>query len=111
MCTYSSCKQHSSCYRGQYLEGEYPYYDNLFAPHPMNPSVSCINFLAINPANRLHKAGVQLIMIQEMFSDALQSDLEHGVKSLNEKASKEFHEKYPQLSLALQRLADLELPD
>jgi hypothetical protein len=45
--------------------------------------------------------------IQDIFSDALQSDLEHGVKWLNENASKEFHEKYPQLTLALQYLSDL----
>jgi hypothetical protein len=46
--------------------------------------------------------------IQEMFSDALQSDLEHGVKCLNENASKEFHEKYPELTQALNRLSDME---
>ena len=37
----------------------------------------------------------------DLLSDALQSDLEHGVKWLNEKASKEFHEKYPALTAAI----------
>lgn len=50
----------------------------------------------------------QITTIQNMFSDALQSDLEHGVKWLNKNASIEFHEKYPQLTLALRRLSDLE---
>ena len=50
----------------------------------------------------------RITTIQEMFSNALQSDLEHGVKFLNENASKEFHEKYPELTLALRRLSDME---
>jgi hypothetical protein len=35
--------------------------------------------------------------ILDLLSDALQSDLEHGVKWLNENAAKEFEEKYPKL--------------
>jgi hypothetical protein len=50
----------------------------------------------------------RIATIQEMFSNALQSDLEHGVKCLNENASKEFHEKYPELTAALRRLSDME---
>lgn len=64
----------------------------------------------LNPmemADRLHKLETQLVTIQDMFSDALQSDLEHGVKCLNENASIEFHEKYPELALALRRLSDI----
>jgi Asp-tRNA(Asn)/Glu-tRNA(Gln) amidotransferase C subunit len=64
----------------------------------------------LNPlemADRLNKLETQLATIQDMFSDALQSDLEHGVKCLNENASKEFHEKYPELTQALCRLSDL----
>jgi hypothetical protein len=45
--------------------------------------------------------------IQNMFSDAVQSDLEHGVKWLNENAAKEFHEKYPALTLAMNVLQSL----
>jgi len=37
----------------------------------------------------------------DALSDALQSDLEHGVKCLNENASREFHEKYPALIAAI----------
>jgi len=36
--------------------------------------------------------------------DALQDDLENGVKWLNENAAKEFHTKYPHLSSALTEL-------
>jgi len=61
----------------------------------------------IEMANRLHQLESQLISIQEIFSDALQSDLEHGVKWLNDNAAKEFHEKYPALTEALQRLSDM----
>ncbi len=57
---------------------------------------------------QLAKAQLQITAIQTMFNDALQSDLEHGVKCLNENALKEFHEKYPQLTLALQYLSDME---
>jgi len=63
----------------------------------------------LNPlemADRLNKLETQLVAIQNMFSDALQSDLEHGVKCLNENASKEFHEKYPELTQALYRLSE-----
>ena len=35
--------------------------------------------------------------IKDKLAEALQSDLEHGVKWLNEQASKEFTSKYPQL--------------
>jgi hypothetical protein len=56
---------------------------------------------------RLQELEAQLVTIQDMFSDALQSDLEHGVKWLNENASKEFHEKYPELTQALNRLSDM----
>jgi len=52
------------------------------------------------------KLETQITTIQDMFSDALQSDLEHGVKRLNENASKEFHEKYPELTQALCRLSE-----
>lgn len=47
------------------------------------------------------------LVIQEMLSDALQSDLEHGVKWLNEKAAREFHEQYPDLTLALTRISGM----
>ena len=40
----------------------------------------------------------------DLLSDALQSDLEHGVKWLNEKASKEFHETYPMLYCAINQI-------
>jgi hypothetical protein len=65
----------------------------------------CINRIT----NKALKLETQLTAVQDMFSDALQSDLEHGVKSLNENASKEFHEKYPELTQALNRLSDLQL--
>jgi hypothetical protein len=57
-------------------------------------------------AARIYELETQLVTIQDMFSDALQSDLEHGVKWLNENASKEFHEKYPELTQALCRLSE-----
>ena len=36
--------------------------------------------------------------IDDLFMDALQSDLEHGVKCLNEKAAEEFKQRYPAIS-------------
>lgn len=36
--------------------------------------------------------------IQDEFSMSVQSDLEHGVKSLNEKAAKDFQANYPELN-------------
>lgn len=63
--------------------------------------------LYLDAQSNLRKLETQLVTIQEMFSNALQSDLEHGVKCLNENASKEFHEKYPELAQALRRLSDL----
>lgn len=36
--------------------------------------------------------------IQDEFSMSVQSDLEHGVKSLNEKAAKDFQADYPELN-------------
>lgn len=59
-------------------------------------------------AARIYKLETQITSIQDVFSDALQSDLEHGVKWLNEKAAKEFHQQYPALTQALTYLADLE---
>lgn len=46
--------------------------------------------------------------IQDKLSKALQSDLEHGVRWLNEKASKEFATKYPALLEALNEIQELE---
>lgn len=60
-------------------------------------------------AARIYQLEAQVKTLQDMFSDALQSDLEHGVKWLNENASKEFHEKYPMLTQALNSLSDLDV--
>ena len=60
-------------------------------------------------AARIYQLEAQIAKLQNLFSDALQSDLEHGVKWLNENASKEFHEKYPMLTQALNTLSDLEV--
>lgn len=43
---------------------------------------------------------------QEKFSDALQNDLEHGVKWLNEVASGEFRQGYPALNRVLLELME-----
>lgn len=52
--------------------------------------------------------------ITEKLDFAIQSDLENGVKSLNEKAAIDFHEKYPELNKVLMWIHDLhfqEMPD
>lgn len=36
--------------------------------------------------------------VDDAYSDALQSDLEHGVRALSERAAKEFKAKYPELA-------------
>lgn len=36
--------------------------------------------------------------IEDEWSMCIQSDLEHGVKSLNETAAKEFHKNYPEIA-------------
>jgi len=46
--------------------------------------------------------------LQTLFSDAIQADLEHGVQWMNEAASKEFADKYPRVSKALETLFNLE---
>lgn len=46
----------------------------------------------------------QLDRIQDLLSDALQGDLENGVKWLNELASAEFVQKYPRLSEAIGKI-------
>lgn len=43
-------------------------------------------------------AAAQLEKIQDEFWDCVQSDLEHGVKSLSEKAAKDFTTSMPELS-------------
>lgn len=45
---------------------------------------------------------------QEVFSDALASDLEHGVKWLNERAWDDFRRNYPELYNALQHFFEVE---
>lgn len=42
--------------------------------------------------------------VQDLLSEALQSDLENGVKWLNEMACKEFAEKYPALEEAIAKI-------
>lgn len=49
--------------------------------------------------------------LQELLSDALQSDLEHGVKSLNERASREFKLHYPELNAAIKEIMSFEEED
>ena len=46
--------------------------------------------------------------IQDMLSIAVQSDLEHGVRWLNEEAAKEFVAKYPEINKALNRIQEIE---
>lgn len=55
-----------------------------------------------------------LDQITEKLDFAIQSDLENGVKSLNEKAAIDFHEKYPELNKVISWIHDLhsmEMPD
>jgi hypothetical protein len=55
-----------------------------------------------------------LAQISNLFDDALQSDLENGVKSLNEKAAESFKQNYPALNDAIRWIYDLymeEMPD
>lgn len=54
---------------------------------------------------------MQLIQIQEALSAALQTDLEHGVKWLNEDAAKTFKRKYPQLNQVIGNIIDMEVFD
>ena len=42
----------------------------------------------------------------DMVHDAIQSDLEHGVKWLNERAAEEFHKKYPAISKVLGQIME-----
>jgi hypothetical protein len=46
--------------------------------------------------------------LQEELHDALYSDMEHGVKWLNEEAALEFTQKYPALNVFIERFMDLE---
>lgn len=47
-------------------------------------------------------AGLVEARVRDKFWDALMSDLEHGVKSLNERASERFAKDYPALSSEFQ---------
>jgi len=46
--------------------------------------------------------------IQDLLSDAFQSDLEHGVKCLNEEAAKEFVKRYPSLNETIGIIMEME---
>lgn len=46
--------------------------------------------------------------IQELLQDALSSDLEQGVKWLNENAADEFLTKYPELNKAIIKIMKIE---
>lgn len=48
---------------------------------------------------------------QEQISYAYQGDLEQGIKWMNEEASREFHEKYPSIAAALNRILDYDIED
>jgi hypothetical protein len=45
--------------------------------------------------------------LTDAWSDAIQSDLENGVRCLNEAAATEFHQKYPSISRFGEFLHDL----
>jgi len=49
--------------------------------------------------------------IQDAISYALQGDLEHGVRCLNEEAAKEFVTKYPSLNKVLGEINDIEVEE
>ena len=48
--------------------------------------------------------------VNDLLSEALQSDLEHGVKWMNEEAAQRFYRDYPALTKALSLIADAEYP-
>lgn len=49
--------------------------------------------------------------VNDLLSEALQADLEHGVKWLNEEAGRRFTQDYPYLHEALVKIADAEYPE
>ena len=46
--------------------------------------------------------------LQDLFSFALQADLEHGVAWLNDEASARFYKDYPELTKAINALMEIE---
>jgi hypothetical protein len=51
---------------------------------------------------------MNLIDIQEMLSDAIQTDLEHGVAWMNDEAAAEFKRKYPTIWEAITKTLELD---
>jgi len=49
--------------------------------------------------------------IQDKLYEAVSSDLEHGVHWLNEQASKEFGDKYPELTKFIEFVMDLDFDE
>ena len=56
----------------------------------------CVNFIELARFEALVRAD-EREQIKDEWSMCVQSDLEHGVKSLNETAAKEFHKNYPEI--------------
>ena len=50
----------------------------------------------------------QLEEIQDLLAEAIQSDLEHGVRWLNEEAATKFAKEYPALCEALGKIQEME---
>jgi uncharacterized membrane protein YgcG len=47
MCTHTGCRQGLSCYRKRAIAGHWQSYADLFEPHLNDPSIPCMNFVAI----------------------------------------------------------------
>jgi hypothetical protein len=58
-------------------------------------------------AEEIERLQKKLLQIDILFSDAVQSDCENGVRSLNEKAYTNYLKEYPATLLAIQNMHDI----
>jgi hypothetical protein len=64
----------------------------------IHPEMVSNNLKAFEALVRADAIADEREQIADEWSMCVQSDLEHGVKSLNETAAKEFHKNYPEIS-------------
>jgi hypothetical protein len=46
-CAHTCCRQAMWCYRKRARNSEWQAWDDMFEPHPTDPSIPCLNFWAI----------------------------------------------------------------